>query len=175
MQGICRTRTQSLCGTRWIPCFPCYTSYPRSQRKQVYTYVVRNRCTMFTKCLLIQTSSSVILPADLQTFESYACRIRHIHLSSFKEKVSNHIYSSITPTKIYVFSPLSDVSLSVRSTPSWRKTLSSFLSSRRRPPFPRLRYIMSQTPSKSTWPHSYMRLLICIPIRQSIQFHPFIW
>ena len=51
---------------------------------------------MFTKCLLIQTSSSVILPADLQTFESYACRIRHIHLFSFKEKVSNHIYSSIT-------------------------------------------------------------------------------
>ena len=61
----------------------------------MYTYVVRNRCTMFTKCLLIQTSSSVILPADLQTFESYACRIRHIHLFSFKEKVSNHVYSSI--------------------------------------------------------------------------------
>ena len=51
---------------------------------------------MFTKYLLIQTSSSVILPADLQTFESYSCRIRHLHLSSFEEKVSNHIYSSIT-------------------------------------------------------------------------------
>ena len=28
--------------------------------------------------------------------ESYSRRIRHIHLSTFKEKVSNHIYSSIT-------------------------------------------------------------------------------
>ena len=59
-------------------------------------YVVLNLCAMFTKYLFIQTSSSVILPEDLQTFESYSCRIRHIHLNSFPEKVSNHIYSSIT-------------------------------------------------------------------------------
>jgi hypothetical protein len=59
-------------------------------------YVVLSLCTMFTKYLFIQTSSSVILPGDLQTLESYSCRIRHIHLHSFPEKVSNHIYSSIT-------------------------------------------------------------------------------
>ena len=64
-------------------------------------YVVPSLCTMFTKYLFIQTSSSVILPADLQTFESYSCRIRHIHLYSFKEKVSNHIYSSITRHKYF--------------------------------------------------------------------------
>ena len=62
----------------------------------MYTYVLLNVCTMFAKYLPIQTSSSVILPTDLQTFQSYSCRIRHIHLYSFKEKVSNHIYSSIT-------------------------------------------------------------------------------
>ena len=62
----------------------------------MYTYVVLNICTIFTKYLLIQTSSSVILPVDLETFESYSRRIRHIHLYSFKEKVSNHIYISIT-------------------------------------------------------------------------------
>jgi len=59
-------------------------------------YVVLNLCMMFTECLLNQTSSGVILPADLQTLESYSRRIKHIHLSTFKEKVSNHIYSSIT-------------------------------------------------------------------------------
>ena len=51
---------------------------------------------MFTKYLLIQTSSGVILSADLQTLESYSRRIRHIHISTFKEKVSSHIYNSIT-------------------------------------------------------------------------------
>jgi len=59
-------------------------------------YVVLNLCTIFTNCLLIQTSSGVILPADLQTLESYSRRIKHIHLSTFKERVSSHIYSSIT-------------------------------------------------------------------------------
>ena len=55
----------------------------------------------------------------------------------------------ISPTKIYVFSPLSDISLFIRSMASWKKTLSSFLSSHHHL-FPRSRYVMSQAPLKST-------------------------
>src|SRR6266702_4003958 len=66
-----------------------------SPRKEVYMYVVLDLSGMSTDHLLIQTSSSVILPTDLEKFEAYSRRIKHIHLSSFRERVSSHIYNAI--------------------------------------------------------------------------------